>query len=96
MQIPIKCPVGTSTQSGESNGSNCLSCNPCPSNTWEICKPGTYVKYDNGIKHCLLCPLGNYCPDGDTITPKKCPVGTYAGTGHSLCKDCGPGYYNPK
>ncbi|KAJ7721560.1 hypothetical protein DFH07DRAFT_1067582 [Mycena maculata] len=58
------------------------------------CSAGYYPNYSNNGA-CTICPPGNYCSDGNSIS--KCGTGQYQpknGT-TTVCPNCPAGYYQP-
>ncbi|KAF7241191.1 Sushi, von Willebrand factor type A, EGF and pentraxin domain-containing protein 1, partial [Varanus komodoensis] len=58
-----------------------LTATPCPAGSYEsrehFARPGNgSSSYFPGIKQCLKCPAGYFCPNG-TSYPNPCPAGTY-------------------
>jgi hypothetical protein len=72
------------------------------SSTYALCSAGYYCTQGSSIATPIsmtgigdLCPTGHYCPTG-TITPLKCPIGTFARqTGQVVCDGCLEGYFCP-
>ncbi|ELP86826.1 protein serine/threonine kinase, putative [Entamoeba invadens IP1] len=53
------------------------------------CDYGNYINNNN----CILCSVGNYCPDGLNMHP--CKPGTYSSAkGSTQCEVCNEGYYS--
>lgn len=88
---PVPCPRGT--YRGNPYGKDLTDCGPCPA--------GTYCK-NLGTAVPVICPAGNFCPEG-SIIPYPCPEGTYytglvGGVPFGLpdsksCTLCDPGFF---
>ncbi|KAM6431631.1 uncharacterized protein PHA67_001199 [Liasis olivaceus] len=67
------CPSGYFHSSG-------MTTSPCPRGSFEprekSLKLSNRSSYFPGLKQCLKCPVGYFCPNGMSY-PNPCPVGTY-------------------
>ena len=92
------CPVGTYSQTEESNTEdNCLPCPEgfyCPTVSASVpCPEGTFNENTNSIDQsdCQLCNPGYFCPQGSAIEI-ICPASFYAqNPGSTVCTPCPPG-----
>lgn len=99
------CPPGSFCPEGSNRGQDCpagfycAAATPTPYHT--PCPIGTYGAesgYQNASQ-CIMCPVGHYCPSGNsshpTVSPLPCRPGTYNplnGTGHEFnCLLCTAG-----
>ena len=87
MPIPFECSAGYlgSAQTALQGDMTCAG----------KCRAGTYCPTKVSLVE-ILCPKGNYCPEGSTA-PRPCPEGTYGAsvglTSMAACTACPAGYW---
>ena len=90
---PNACREGSFSKNGSSSCQNCPQGSVSYDYAQEcyLCPPGTYNDV-SGLKECIKCSQGDYCPEGAKFF-SKCPANYYC-ENPGLLNQCPPGTYN--